>query len=254
MIVELLNRFEPESEGLLSEISRHIDDNMLECISRADYGGGEDEHLAALRQIRDTGTFPQKMYWYPAEVLELVRNSEPDDPIRSLGRTGVFGHWLRAFSCAALLRATREPWNYGDGMFTDETLIQMILSLRTLPVNFTPQAVKFLAWLLIHSEPEGQDEQVCAYGIGLLWFALQQALPIPDETLISLTKWIVRRSRELYVELLFDAGAVPLRMGFGNPPPSRWAALGAALFDLDLSKRAPELQELVQMIGLELAG
>jgi len=254
MIIELLNRFEPESEGLLREISKHIDDEMLAWIASADYGQGQDEHLVALRQIRDTGTFPPEMVWYPAEVLELIRFSEPEDPEWKPGRTGEFGHWMRAFSCAALLRATRDPWNYGDGIATDKATIQMIHSLRTLPVDFTPQAVRFLAWLLLHSEPEGRDDQVCAYGIGLLWFALQLASPLPDETLILLAKWIVRRAEELYPNLIFEGNSIPLRMGVGNPPPSRWDSLGAALFDLDLSKRTPELRELVQLIGSELAG
>src|SRR5580658_3056441 len=254
MIVELLNRYEPESEGLLREISKHISDEMLEWISTADYGSRADEHMMALRQVRDSRTFPEEMYWCPMEVLELIRWSEPKDPEWKPGRIGEFGHWMRAFSCAALLRATREPWNYGDGLGTDSTLVQLILSLHALPVDFTSQAVKFLAWLLLNSDPEGQDEQVCAYGIGLLWFALRLTPPVADGTLISLTNWILLRAKELYAELLFDGGSVPLRMGVGNPPPSRWAPLGAAMFGLDLSERASELQELVQMIGSELTG
>ncbi|MGP8270754.1 MAG: hypothetical protein ACLQLH_11850 [Terracidiphilus sp.] len=254
MIDELLNRFEPESESLLREISKYVDDEMLACISMSDYGNRQDEHLAALRQVRDTGTFPPRIYWCPGEVLELIRWSEPENPEWKPGRTGEFGHWMRAFTCAALLRATREPWNYGDGLATDETTIQMILSLRVLPVDFTPQAVKFFAWLLLNSDPEGQDEQVCAYGIGLLWFALQLYPPVPDEMLIALAQWIIRRAKELYADLLLDAGSLPLRMGVGTPPPSRWESLGAALFELNLSKRRSELRELVELIGLELAG
>jgi hypothetical protein len=254
MIVELLNSFEPESDGLLREISNHVDDEMLERISNADFGMGQDEHLVALRQVRDTGTFPTRMYWYCGEVLELFRNSEPrcGDPDRRL--EDEFAHWARAFCCAALLRATRAPCGYGDGIATGETTIQLVHSLRALPVDLTPQAVRFFAWLALDLDPEGKDNQVCAYGIAMLWFALHLSPPIADETLIFLSKWIARRSKELYAELLFDTSTLPLRMGVGNPPPSKWDSLGGALFDLDLSARSPELKELIQQIGLELAG
>lgn len=253
MIDELLKRFEPEPEGLLRDISKHIDDEMLEQIASADYGLDVERHFAALQQIRDTGMFPTEMYWFPAEVLELYRNSWIENMEMELGRYE-FESWARAFCCASLLRATREPWNYGDGMATDATTIRLILSLRALPVDFTPQAVRFFAWLLANSKPEGSDDQVCAYGIALLWFALLRTPSYDDETLISLVNWIVRRAKELYSELLFDAGQLPLRMGVGNPPPSPWESLGAGLFDLDLGARAPELKELVQLIGVELAG
>ena len=71
-IVELLNKFEPESDGLLREISKHVNDEMLRAICSADYALDADKHLVALRQVRDTGTFPQESHWFPMEVLELI--------------------------------------------------------------------------------------------------------------------------------------------------------------------------------------
>jgi hypothetical protein len=253
MILDLLNRFEPEAEGLLRDISAHIDDEMLEEIAAADYGQDMDKRIVGLRQIRDTGTFPPKMHWFPGEVLELYQTSWFENMEMRQGRFE-FEAWARAFCCASLLRATREPWNYGDGISTDYTTIRLIHCLRVLPVDFNPQAVKFTAWLLANSEPEGGDDQVCAYGIALLWFALHRTPSVDDETLMVLVNWIIRRSKELYPKLIFEAGSLPLRMGVGNPPPSAWDSLGAAFFDLDLSSRAPALKELVQLIGVELAG
>src|ERR1700759_2204844 len=126
MIVDLLNRFRPEPDVLLRAISAHISDEMLEVISIADYGDRADEHLAALRQVRDTGTFPAELHWCPMEVFELTRWSEPDDPDWKPGRTGEFGQWMRAFSCSAILRAEHEPWKhrYNDAS-TDSTVIQL---------------------------------------------------------------------------------------------------------------------------------
>jgi hypothetical protein len=268
MIVDLLNRFEPEPDGLLRQISEHVDDEVLEWISTADHGTRADEQLTALRQVRDTCSFPKEMYWCPAEVLELIRWSEPNDPDWRPGRTGEFGHWMRAFSCAALLRATREPWNYGDGLGTDSTLVQLVLSLCALPVDFTSQAVKSLAWLLLHSEPEGSDGQVCGYGLGLLWFALKHPASFPDESLTSVAQWIIQRADEIYegaASVLRRADAVSdgLSPGDGDglremviscQKQSSWEVLAIEFIELDLNGRSSSLRMLVKMIGERLLG
>jgi hypothetical protein len=57
MIEELLNRFEPDGDVLLRAISAHVTDEMLECISRADYGMDADKHFAALRELRDKSLY-----------------------------------------------------------------------------------------------------------------------------------------------------------------------------------------------------
>jgi len=254
-IIELLKQFDPEPEGLLREISKHIDDEMLEEIAAADYGSRMEEHLVALRQVRDTGTFPEKMYWCPCEVLELIRYSEPENPEWKPGRTGSFGHWMRAFSSAALLRALAEPWNYtADAAQPSYSLIQLIHSLLVLPIDFYPHATRFLAWLLLNSEPEGQDEQVCYYGIGLLWFALHLKTPQPDKVLVLLSEWIVRREEELAARYYGYSARWLLGIGGRNAPPSPWEILGVQLCELDLSRHQLQLREWVSLIGHELAG
>ena len=55
----MLNKFEPDGDVLLRAISAHVTDEMLECISMADYGCDGDAHLAALRQLRDTITLSE---------------------------------------------------------------------------------------------------------------------------------------------------------------------------------------------------
>ena len=163
-IVELLNRFGPEPDVLLREISGHIDDAILDWISRADYGSRADEHMVALRQVRDTGRFPDNLTWCPMEVLELTRWSEPEETQEAARTT--FEHWARAFSCAAILRAEHEPYNYlyNNGC-TCSTVIQLIWSLRLLPMDFRSQAASHLAWLILHSDPEGRNDQVRVYGV-----------------------------------------------------------------------------------------
>jgi hypothetical protein len=175
---------------------------------------------------------------------------------------------MRAFSCAALLRATREPWNYGDGLGTDSTLVQLVLSLSAVPVDFTAQAVKSLSWLLLNSDPEGRDKQVCAYGLGLLWFALRNPDSFPDELLGELAQWVDRRANEI-----FESAASTLRredaVSDDVPTPagdglremvvscqnqSSWEQLAIKFIDLDLSARSSEVQMQVQTIGGQLLG
>jgi hypothetical protein len=248
MIVDLLNRFEPDADVLLRDIASHIDDKLLYWISVADYGQRQDEHMVALRQVRDTGTFPEEMHWCPMEVFELIRWSQPENPERLPDDQS--GHWMQAFSCAAILRAEHEPYNYYyNDSSTDTTVIQLIWSLRALPVDFSAQAIRHLSWLLLHSEPEGQNDQIRSYGVGLLWFALQAASPVPDRTLITLARradevnWRPSEGRSGLREMVLDC-----------QKQSAWELLGCELCNLDLSSRSSDLQTWVQMIGEQLVG
>lgn len=255
MIQAFLDSLEPDGEQLLTEISRHITDDMLEEIALADYGMGHEQHLAALRRLRDTGAFVEPMHWYPCEVLELVRNSEPDDPTWKPGSIGTRGHWMRAFASAALLRALGPPWEYkGDAARPSETLIQLIHSLRALPVDFTSPAVRVLACLMLRSNLEGSDEQVIYYGVGLLWLALHRNPPPPDRDLVGLSDWIVRRESELAKRLPGGFDRWLLGIVGNSPPPSPWESLGLELRNLDLCSHQRQLQDWVKLIGSELAG
>lgn len=255
MMQAFLDSLEPDGEQLLAEISRHITDEMLEEIALADYGQDQEQHFAALRRLRDTGGFVEPMYWYPCEVLELIRNSEPEDPSWKPGSIGVRGHWMRAFASATLLRALGPPWEYkGDAAQPSYTLIKLIYSLRALPVDFTPSVVRELAWLMLHSDLEGTDEQVIYYGVGLLWLTLHRNPPPPDRDLVRLSDWIVRRESELAKHLPGGFDRWLLGIAGNSPPPSPWESLGLELRNLDLSSHQRELQEWVKLIGSELTG
>jgi len=68
MLRDFLGSLEPDQDSLLSAISRHITDEMLAEIAKADYGQDKEKHLAALRLLRDEGKFVPPMHWYPCEV------------------------------------------------------------------------------------------------------------------------------------------------------------------------------------------
>lgn len=255
MLRSFLESLRPDSTTLLRRISEHITDDMLEEISLGDYGRDPDKHMSALRRVRDVGTFVEPMHWYPCEVLELHRNARPESPRYDPGPATTRYHWTCAFACAALFRAQGEPWKYGaDPAQPNFTLIQLIYSLRALPLEFTQDAIQFVAWWMLNSGPDANDVDVVYFGVGLLWLTLQLDTPPPDRDLKGLAEWIVRREEEL-AKLLprgFDRwllGVFP-----GNPPPSPWEALGEDLSAIDLSGHQTQLREWVKLIGDELSG
>ena len=253
MIVDLLNRFEPDGDVLLRAISKHVTDEMLDCIAGADYGDRREEHYAALLQVRDGGRFPDDLAWVPMEVLELIRWSEPENPEWKPGRTGEFGHWMRAFSCAAILRAEHEPRNHKyNEISTVSTTIQLILSLEALPFDLKREAARNFAWLILKSDPEGKNDSICEYGLALLWFALHLRAPVPDDDLVALAQWLVERADELnwYGSVAEFSGLK--QMVINCQKRSAWELFGVKLSELDLRGRLTDLQTWVQLIAEQL--
>lgn len=260
-IREVLEQIGPEPDSLLRALSPHITDDMLAEIAAADYGEEVECHLSKLRLIRDTATPPMKMEWCPTEVLELMRWSQPEDPTWKPGSVGIRGHWMRAFCCAVLLRALREPSNYDIGAGNEATLAHLILSTRKLPIDLSSPAAGLLAWLLLHSNLEGRDESTCVYGLGLLWFSLQTPVStiqgtlrtVPDEAMLALALWICQRSIQLRPDLILNGDRLPARMGITDPQAAGWKELGLRFCELNLSRCSAPLREIVEEIGLQLA-
>lgn len=239
MLRVFLNSLQPDQDLLLSRVSKHITDDMLAEIAQADYGRDSEQHLAPLRLLRDRGVFAQPMHWYPCEVLELVRHSH--------------GQWIGAFANAALLRAMNEPWNYSGSGQPSYTLIKLLRSLEELPVDFAPEAVRLLSWMMLNSDLEGRDPQPIFFGVALLWLTLQARSRVSDQDLIEMADWIVRHEAELHTNCnwAFDRWLLGIA---GDPPPSEWEHLGAKMATLDISGRSDELRNWVKLIGDELAG
>jgi hypothetical protein len=144
--------------ALLAAISPRIDDETLLAIAEADYGMEADVHLAALRLIRDEGAVLAPMDWCPHEVLTLIRWSEPDEPTERAGRTGLRGHLMRAFACAALMRAEAEPAQRDFVLGESDTLAQLLASAVALGRRVQEAAARFLAWRITFRH-EGEDER-----------------------------------------------------------------------------------------------
>jgi hypothetical protein len=138
----LLSAFPPSSSLLLDVTRRDVDDSMLEEIAWADYGHKADEYLSGLKRIRDQGIVPKSMGWDRAEVLELIRWCDPDQPAQEPGSPGPRGHQMRAFSCAVLLVAAAEAGGDSD----EATLAQCLRSAKVLGGEVNEAAARFLTW------------------------------------------------------------------------------------------------------------
>jgi len=250
----LFNAFGPDPDDLLRCLSRHVDDDMLEEIAAADYGHDIEQHLVQLRRIRDEGSFETPMDWHPIEVLELIRWSKPEDPKQQPSALGERGHWVRAFACAALLRASAAIEIRHLRNDLNEILIQLINGLCFLGSALDGPASAFLAWLILVFEPDPNAEEIDFLVVGLLWFGLRLRPAVPDEIIISLAEWVAVREQQTAQECGRYTGNLQLGSIYGSQSQEAWERLGDALCALDLGSRSVAAREWVVLIGSELAG
>lgn len=144
MPAELAEMFPPDRDGLLRLMCGMVTPDMLVEIADADYGYEADEHLAALKKIVGERHVPEEIGWYPRECLELIRWSQPEHPSWQPGATGLRGHTMRGFCCAALMSC------YSYETYVDDcepaTLIQMIFSALALGKGVPEQTLRFLSF------------------------------------------------------------------------------------------------------------
>ncbi len=135
----LLHEFPPRADLLLQECSRLVDDKMLREIASADYDYDLDNHLRALRRIRDDQHIDVPMDWEPKEVLELTRWLIPENAEEDV---------QRAFSCAALLvfAAAPDAQEYEHSEFN--TLISLVHSALALGQCLPQASAQFFTWRL----------------------------------------------------------------------------------------------------------
>jgi hypothetical protein len=162
----LLDAFPPSADDFLALSAALVTDDMLRQISEADYGMDAEAHLAALRPIRDDHRVPAPMGWEPKEVLELMRWSKPGRDDWTPGSPGDRGHAIRAFCCAALLRAAAEPANADWFEGENQTLVPAIESALHLGLGLPEAAARFLTWRF-PSLP-GHDENRPFFAFGLI--------------------------------------------------------------------------------------
>ncbi len=144
----LIDALRPNPDALFDVLRRSVDESMLAEVSTADYGDYAEDHLEALRAMLHEGKFVVSvpLRGVPREVLELVRWSEPDDPAEKPGSSGIRGHWMRCFACAALLRLGAEPESPGSFWGENQTAAQLASSCLALGPEAAEAGLRFLAW------------------------------------------------------------------------------------------------------------
>jgi hypothetical protein len=173
-------RFPPDKRAAIEHLRRRIDEGMLREIAEADYAQDVERHLAALRPLWSGVEFTELQHWFPMEVLELIRWSEPQDKDWKPGSTGLRGHQMRAFCCAVLLAVSIfEP--------EKETLIQFLDSVLVLGADATEAAGRFLTWK-INTLGREDDRPFFALAIAGALHVLEPEMPVSEEE--SLAQWV----------------------------------------------------------------
>lgn len=146
-----LEQFSPCEDSLLQLAITKVDSSMLMEIARADYGFDEQKHYSALAGIY-RGIIPGPTGWYPQEVLQLTRWSEPGTCSKSNPKAHARDHWMRLFACTVLMKIEATPEAAGYVLGEDSNVIQLTESALELGPTVVDKAISFLAWFVLEDE------------------------------------------------------------------------------------------------------
>lgn len=250
-----LSAFSPNTDQLFDLLLPLIDQWMLQEIARADYGKEVEQHLAPLKHFHDTRE-PMILEWHPAEVLELIRWSQPEDPNWKPGGQGRYGHLLRAFACSALLRSYVREENHTRWNSFNETAVQLADSLRVLGTDFVAAGVSFFAWC-VQSLTRLDEEGIEGPFLGLALLSLAVEVPtLPDKAIIDLCRWIDETVEALLPSKQWWATRRMnwlLSTNHHNGRNSRWIEVGHELQHWAEAQPASDKATWVALIGGSLA-
>jgi hypothetical protein len=193
---ELLEKLDPDPDSLLIAISKHVDDSMLMNIAHAEYGMGDAQNFEQLRKIRDEQAVFAPMHWNPKEVLELTRRIRPNKMHLS-PRKFLELHRMRAFACAALLRAMAEPINDANFSGDNDTIAPLLESLAVLGIKLQKEALRFFAWRAQRLPPYDASEATF-YVLALLILLLRTQTNVSRVELKTIIDWIYEKVRAAY--------------------------------------------------------
>jgi hypothetical protein len=256
MPAELLSAFPPSADLLLDRARREIDDEMLLEIAKADYGQDVALHLAALWPIRDQGVISAELGWHPCEVLELIRWSQPEDPTWKPGSMGRRGHQMRAFACAALLRAgaLAENENYDGASSADSSLAQCLVSAKVLGDEMSEAAARFLTWRIPQLQGYRCTDRLL-FDVGLLILAMRLRLGrFSDAELGIVAEWALEEEARFWQEHREVFLVPPVEhqsLGFGVKS-GLWKPLGVELRDLAAAISEEAIRTEIQSCALLL--
>ena len=174
-----LEGWETDGFALFDWLRAHLPPESLVNIASSDYGTDVPKHLAALRDICQTGLAPQHLAWVPREVLELTRWSDGEGT----------DHRARALCCVLLCMAAQDdPAPETSGIILVESCLALGPEVTRLAELF------FAAWADsgapggVADEPHDGPEPALAT---LLLFLLRAASTPDDARLEALSDAIV---------------------------------------------------------------
>lgn len=193
-----------DAAALFDWLRAQVTDEKLATIAAADHGDDVDEHLAALRHVRDHGRLLLPLRWHPLEVLSLRQWSQ------GLG----VDHVERAFCCVVLCLAELGPDPAGPGGI-ESTLAVLVESCHLLGT----EALSRLVGLLVAMAEHQPDDHGCESLFVLLALLLvTAALDADDARLETLAQRLLELERR--------------QSDIGHPHPENGFVLGATHFDL----------------------
>ena len=207
------SRFPADQRAAVDFLRVLVDKGMLREIAEADHDQDADEHMAALLPIWEGGKLGPMDYWYPQEVLELTRWSEPTS-------ADMRGHQIRAVSCAVLLAV--------PGIEPDKnTLIQMLDSVVAIGEGAKEAAGRFLVWRMESLEHEESRPFFVLALVALTRF-LNPDMPF-DQT-AELAGWLgdeEAAERKYLSQFIRDYETAPWLFGlsYGDIKDDRWRIL-----------------------------
>ena len=187
---EVVGVYPPDREALFDLVRSEITDENLAAIAACDYGDRTDEHLAALKEIRDGANRGEPIEWVPNEVLGLFRWSEYSDERTQMDQTAF--HLTRAFCCCALLRYP--DVNENRTPFSNESVAPLIESCAVLGEPYLTGLASYFTWSLQTMDIWDDDYLFHAFGLMIVLTELQNA----DSPLLERCgQWLIRANAHI---------------------------------------------------------
>lgn len=218
--VWLADYFPPDRRAATECFRRWIDESMIREIAEADYKRDVDEHLSALVPVWQGEEWDELSRWYPQEVLELIRWSEPEVEDWKPGAVGLRGHRMRAFSCAVLLATSNHE---GD----KETLIQLLESALVMGDESMSALAGFLLWRIPRI---GRGDDRPFFVLALIAIARFKLPDLTEAREEELAQWLAAEEadeRNYLAGFRADHGKSPWLFGlsFSEMRNEKWEAL-----------------------------
>jgi hypothetical protein len=252
----LLQKLNPDADGLIRALSQHVNDSMLMEIAIADYGEDVELNMTQLRRIRNEQVVLAPMPWNPKEVLRLMHWTELDTG--STGQSSIPDdvrrqHLIRAFVCAVLLRATADPLNNGYFEGDNSSIAGLLESLPTLDATIQAEALRYFAWHV--QQLMSGDSETPFYYLALLILVLRMKAVLTPAELYDMIEWISIEVKVAREGLIRDS-TMPEQwltwLTYFNQRHSIWLALGREIAALADQYGQSEIQQALKALASHL--